>query len=100
MLLEDKQQFKFGVVMTVYYSKVAKTCSPMVRERPPPPILQILRRAKEEKQFDKFIEMMKQLHINIPLIEAIQQMPCYSKFMKVVLTKRRRTGEFETVALT
>ncbi|MCI29722.1 hypothetical protein A2U01_0050931 [Trifolium medium] len=27
-------------------------------------------------------------------------MPNYSKFMKDVLTKRRRTGEFETVALT
>jgi hypothetical protein len=53
-----------------------------------------------QKKFDKFIEIMKQLHINIPLIEAIQQMPNYSEFMKDVLTKRRRIGEFETVALT
>ncbi|MCI51779.1 hypothetical protein A2U01_0073023, partial [Trifolium medium] len=49
----------------------------MIRERPPPPFPQRLRKAKEEKQYDKFIEMMKQLHINIPLIEAIQQMPNY-----------------------
>ncbi|MCI34858.1 hypothetical protein A2U01_0056079, partial [Trifolium medium] len=46
----------------------------MTREIPPPPFPQTLRRAKEEKQFDKFIEIMIQLHINIPLIEAIQQM--------------------------
>jgi molybdenum cofactor biosynthesis enzyme MoaA len=68
----------------------------LVRERPPPLFLQRLRRTKEEKQFDKFIEMMKQLHINIPLIEVIPQMPNDSKFMKDVLTKRRRIGEFET----
>ncbi|MCI24086.1 hypothetical protein A2U01_0045269, partial [Trifolium medium] len=79
----------------------AATNTPVVvRERPPPSFPQRLRKAKEEKQFDKFIEIMKQLHINIPLIEAIQQMPYYSKFMKDVLTKRRRTGEFKTVALT
>jgi molybdenum cofactor biosynthesis enzyme MoaA len=68
----------------------------LVREIPPPLFLQRLRRAKEEKRFDKFIEMMKQLHINIPLIEVIPQMPNYSKFMKDVLTKRRIIGEFET----
>jgi N-dimethylarginine dimethylaminohydrolase len=61
----------------------------LIRERPPPPFPQRLRRAKEEKQFDKFIEIMRQLHINIPLIEAIQQMPNYSKFMKDVLNKKK-----------
>jgi hypothetical protein len=71
----------------------------LIRERPPPSFPQRLRRFKEEKQFDKFIEIMRQLHINIPLIEAIQQMPNYFKFMKDVSTKRR-IGEFETVALT
>lgn len=43
---------------------------------------------------------MKQLHINIPLIKSILQMPNYSKFMKDVLTKRKKVGEFATVALT
>jgi N-dimethylarginine dimethylaminohydrolase len=68
-------------------TKTATTSSPyMIRERPPTPFPQRLRKAKEEKQFDKFIEIMRQLHINIPLVEAIQQMPNYSKFMKDVLT--------------
>ncbi|KAL5545129.1 hypothetical protein UlMin_008913 [Ulmus minor] len=40
------------------------------------------------------------LHINIPLVEALEQMPNYVKFMKDMLTKKRRFGEFETVALT
>lgn len=46
------------------------------------------------------MEILKQLHINIPLIEVIQEMPNYSKFMKDVLTKRKRVGEFSTIALT
>ena len=43
---------------------------------------------------------MKQLHINIPLVEALEQMPNYAKFMKDLVTKKRRFGEFEIVALT
>ena len=63
-----------------------------VQERPPPPFPQRIRKAKEEQQFGKFMEILKQLHIDIPLIEAIEQMPNYSKFMKDVLTKRKRVG--------
>ncbi|XP_060965191.1 uncharacterized protein LOC133034172 [Cannabis sativa] len=40
------------------------------------------------------------LHINIPLVEALEQMPNNVKFLKDILTKKRRLGEFETVALT
>ncbi|XP_062118829.1 uncharacterized protein LOC133832508 [Humulus lupulus] len=46
------------------------------------------------------LDMLKQLHINIPLVEALEQMPNYVKFMKDVLTRKRRLGEFETMALT
>ncbi|XP_062100510.1 uncharacterized protein LOC133806424 [Humulus lupulus] len=45
-------------------------------------------------------DMLKQLHINIPLVEALEQMPNYVKFMKDILTRKRRLGEFEAVALT
>ncbi|XP_024025307.1 uncharacterized protein LOC112092710 [Morus notabilis] len=44
--------------------------------------------------------VLKQLHINIPLVEALEKMPNYAKFMKDLVTKKRRFGEFETVALT
>ena len=33
-------------------------------------------------------------------MEALEQMPNYAKFLKDILTKKRRFGEFETVALT
>ncbi|XP_052488021.1 uncharacterized protein LOC128041752 [Gossypium raimondii] len=50
-------------------------------------------------QFKRFLDVLKQLHINIPLVEALEQMPNYVKFMKDILSKKYRLGEFETVAL-
>ncbi|KAI9107586.1 hypothetical protein K1719_021623 [Acacia pycnantha] len=44
--------------------------------------------------------MFKQLHVNIPFAEALESMPKYAKFLKDVLSKKRRFNEFETVALT
>ncbi|XP_030510177.2 uncharacterized protein LOC115724938 [Cannabis sativa] len=47
-----------------------------------------------------FLDVLKQLHINISLVKALEQMPNYVKFLKDILTKKRRLGDFETVALT
>ena len=33
--------------------------------------------------------MLKQLSINVPLVEALEQMPGYAKFMKNLVTKKR-----------
>ena len=33
--------------------------------------------------------MLKQLSINVPLIEALEQIPNYVKFMKDIITKKR-----------
>ncbi|GKA56276.1 reverse transcriptase domain-containing protein, partial [Tanacetum coccineum] len=49
-----------------------------------PPVLfpRRLRIEKEEAQMKKFLENLKQLHINLPFIEALAQMPKYAKFLK------------------
>ncbi|KAA3461798.1 Aspartic peptidase [Gossypium australe] len=44
--------------------------------------------------------VLKQLHINIPLVEALEQILNYVKFMKDILSMKHRLGEFETVDLT
>ncbi|CAH1417314.1 unnamed protein product [Lactuca virosa] len=54
----------------------------------------------DDGKFKKFLEILSQLHINIPFVEALKQVPTYAKFMKDVLTKKRVFGEFETVAMT
>ncbi|XP_024964917.1 uncharacterized protein LOC112505210 [Cynara cardunculus var. scolymus] len=51
-------------------------------------------------QFKKFLDIFKKLHINIPLVEALEQMPSYVKFLKDILSKKRSLSEFETVYLT
>ena len=66
------------------------------------PILypQRLKKNKLDKQFTKFMEVFQKLHINIPSANALEQMPSYVKFMKDVLSKKRRLSYFETVNLT
>ena len=44
------------------------------------------------------MEIFKKLHINIPFVEALEQMSGYVKFMKDILSKRRKLGDYETIA--
>ncbi|GJS42644.1 hypothetical protein Tco_0567687 [Tanacetum coccineum] len=44
-------------------------------QTPPIPFPKRLRKEKEEAQQKKFLENMKQLHINLPFIKALAQMP-------------------------
>ena len=43
--------------------------------------------------------MFKKLHINIPLVEAIAQMPKYAKFLKALISSKKKLQEFETITL-
>ncbi|GJU59198.1 hypothetical protein Tco_1236964 [Tanacetum coccineum] len=57
---------------------------------PPIPFPRRLKKEKEKEQFQKFFENLQRLSINIPFIEALEQMPKYAKFMKDLLTQRGR----------
>ncbi|XP_015164447.1 uncharacterized protein [Solanum tuberosum] len=57
--------------------------------RPPHPFPQRLKKKVEDRKFAKFISMLRQLSVNIPLVEALEQMPRYAKFMKDLVTKKR-----------
>ena len=74
------------------------------RDNPQPiapiPYPQRLKKHKLDKQFTKFMEVFKKLHINIPFADALEQMPSYVKFMKDILSQKRRLVDFETVNLT
>ena len=52
-----------------------------------------------DKQFVKFPKFFKQLHINFPLMEALSQMPKYAKFLKELLSNKRKLEELSTVTL-
>ncbi|XP_070005564.1 uncharacterized protein [Nicotiana sylvestris] len=76
---------------------VPKSNAPL--PRPPPPYPQRLAKKKNENQFRKFIDMMKSLSINVPLVEALEKMPGYAKFMKDLVTKTR-SMDCETIKMT
>ncbi|KAL4284618.1 hypothetical protein GQ457_16G017710 [Hibiscus cannabinus] len=67
--------------------------------RPPPPFPQRLKKHKEDLQFQKFVSMLDQFHINIPFLEAIEQVPSYAKFLKDIVTKKRRADSYERVVV-
>ncbi|MGI4673495.1 hypothetical protein ACR2XN_28930 [Klebsiella pneumoniae] len=74
----------------------------LVKEVRIPPFPQRINQEKQrqEEQFKKFVEMFKQLKINIPFAEALKQMSSYVKFMKGILSKKIKLEDFESVALT
>ncbi|KAJ9164304.1 hypothetical protein P3X46_023900 [Hevea brasiliensis] len=57
-------------------------------------------KAKLDKKFGKFLEVLKKLYINVPFIDALSQMPSYAKFLKEILSNKRKLEDHETVALT
>ncbi|XP_027109088.1 uncharacterized protein [Coffea arabica] len=68
---------------------------------PPVPFPQRLKPSRNDKEFEKFVNIFKQLHINIPFVDTILQIPSYTKFLKEIMTKKRRLVDSETtIALT
>ncbi|XP_052188595.1 uncharacterized protein LOC127798941 [Diospyros lotus] len=81
------------------WSPKIKFSDPNVKPYVPPlPFPQRLKQHQNE-QFAKLFEMLKKLHINIPFVDAITQVPSYAKFLKDILANKRKLAEFETVKL-
>nr|XP_016494503.1 PREDICTED: uncharacterized protein LOC107813718 [Nicotiana tabacum] len=59
-----------------------------------------MKREKLDKQFSKFLDILKQLYINIPFTDALTQMPSYAKFLKEILSSKRKWVEVLVVKLT
>ena len=66
----------------------------------PIPYPKRLKKGKLEKQFAKFLDIFKKLHVNIPFLEALENMPSYVKFMKKILASKKKLEEYGTIALT
>jgi hypothetical protein len=51
-------------------------------------------------KFEDILEVFKQVQINIPFLDAIQQVPSYAKFLKDLITVKRKTNVPKQVCLT
>ena len=61
---------------------------------------QRLQKEKLEEQFSKFLNMFKKIEMNIPFSEALTQMSHYAKFMKDILSRKKRIAKEGVVSLT
>lgn len=60
---------------------------------------QRLKKNKLDAQFGKFFEVFKKLHINILFVDSFTQMSSYAKFMKDILSNKRKLEEHEAAML-
>ncbi|XP_009588554.1 uncharacterized protein [Nicotiana tomentosiformis] len=57
--------------------------------RPPPPFPQRLARRVDDSKLEKFYEILKKLSVNIPFVEAFQEMSGFAKYLKDLITKKK-----------
>ena len=63
------------------------------------PFPEWIRKPVADEQFDKFVEVIKKLYVNIPLLDAMQ-VPTYAKYIKDILGNKRTLPTTEVVQLT
>ena len=59
--------------------------------KPTSPFLNRLR-SNNNAQIEKILKIFNQMKINLPLLDAIQQVSNYAKFLKDICTKKRKTN--------
>ncbi|CAN6678195.1 unnamed protein product [Malus baccata var. baccata] len=67
---------------------------------PPMPYPERLRPKAKDQQLTDFMKTLAKVQINLPLIDAIKNIPYYAKFLKDVCTKKRKLVDLEKVILT
>nr|XP_016464122.1 PREDICTED: uncharacterized protein LOC107787110 [Nicotiana tabacum] len=93
--------------------QVAEQVAPLVpensnREKPasnaqrviPAPFPERLVKQKKEDQYKKFMEILRQIQLNIPLMDALREMPGYAKMMKDLMSRNFDFQDLSTVTLT
>ena len=60
-----------------------------VKIRIPPPFPQVLRKKKNVVNQTEMLEVLRQLKVNIPLLDMIKQVPTYAKFLKDLCTVKK-----------
>ncbi|KAJ9545013.1 hypothetical protein OSB04_024720 [Centaurea solstitialis] len=58
-----------------------------------------LRKEKKETQYRKFIDLIKRVDINVPLVDLIAGVPSYARFLKELVTNNARMGTEEIAFL-
>ncbi|XP_015966808.1 uncharacterized protein LOC107490551 [Arachis duranensis] len=63
------------------------------------PFSQRLKGSVARRVYSRFLDMFASLHVNIPFIKALQQMPSYIKYIKELLTKKSSLKGGQTIVM-
>ncbi|XP_043811576.1 uncharacterized protein LOC110612714 [Manihot esculenta] len=64
-----------------------------------PPFPQRLARSKQEKEEKEVLETFRKVEVNIPLLDAIKQVPRYAKFLKELCTNKKKLVGYQKVCM-
>nr|GEZ45745.1 reverse transcriptase domain-containing protein [Tanacetum cinerariifolium] len=67
--------------------------------KPKIPYPQRLRKEKIEAQYGKFLDMIRAVRINIPLIDVLAGMPNYGKFLKELISNKHKIEQISAAFL-
>nr|XP_009762679.1 PREDICTED: uncharacterized protein LOC104214669 [Nicotiana sylvestris] len=81
-------------------AKDDKGPNPVIETRPPPQFPQRLQKQKDGVKYKKFLDILSQVSVNLPLVEILQEVPKYARYLRDIVANKRRHAEFEIVALT
>ncbi|XP_031393661.1 uncharacterized protein LOC116205261 [Punica granatum] len=65
----------------------------------PPPFPSRFARAKKEEAEQEILETFRKVEVNIPLLDAIKQVPRYAKFLKELCTNKRKLSKGEKISV-
>ncbi|CAN6583278.1 unnamed protein product [Malus baccata var. baccata] len=68
--------------------------------KPPLPFPQRQQQRSKDQQCIEFMKTLAKVQINLPLLDAIKQIPSYAKFLKELCSKKKKFLEYEKVILT
>ncbi|GJR86348.1 reverse transcriptase domain-containing protein [Tanacetum coccineum] len=79
--------------------KPAKKTPLLKPYKPKIPYPQRLRKEKMEAQYGKFLDMIRAVWINVPLIEVLAKMPNYGKFLKELISNKHKIKQISAAFL-
>ncbi|XP_050156648.1 uncharacterized protein LOC126630561 isoform X2 [Malus sylvestris] len=79
--------------------KVSKEIQNSFNSCVPIPFPRRFMKSKKEQTDKEILDTFRKVQVNLPLLDAIKQVPKYAKFLKELCTNKRRFNDQETVAL-
>nr|XP_028954195.1 uncharacterized protein LOC103425555 [Malus domestica] len=79
--------------------KVSKEVQNSFNSCAPIPFPRRFMKSKKEQTDKEILDTFRKVQVNLPLLDAIKQVPKYAKFLKELCTNKRRFNDQETVAL-